>query len=122
MLGGTVIIRELLRPAFTAAQAFAETERRNPETGAPLIDPWRWHAAVVAHGLMDPATGRPYEDGRIDPATGQAPIDPATRAALFTPEDVAAWPSRPTIEDGLAALAQAILDLSEPADPKPSPG
>lgn len=118
-LGGDVLIRELLRTEFTASEAFAATGAVSPTTGARLIDPHRWHAAIVAYGLVDPLSGTPYADGRRDPETQQVPIDPATRSPMFTPEQVAAWPNRDALADDLALVAQAILDLSEPADPKP---
>lgn len=121
-LGGEVLIRELLRTEYMAAEAFAATGAVDPTTGAKLLDPWRWHAGLVAPALVDPASGEPYADGRRDPHTSQIPIDPSSRTALFTAEQIAAWPNRATLRDGLAELAQAVLDLSEPADPKPSPG
>jgi len=113
LVGGDVLIRELSRPDFEASQAFAESEMTDPATGRRLVDLWRWHAALVAYGLMDPASGAPYDDGRRDPTTGQVPINPETRTPLFTPEEIAAWPARAAIEDGLRDLAQAILDLSD---------
>lgn len=122
LMGGAVLIRELLRVEFAAAEAFALTGDINPATGAKLMDLWRWHAAVVAAGLMDPGSGRPFDPERRDPASGAILVDPATRTPMFTADEVNHWPNRDGVEAGLAELAQIILDVSEVADPKALPG
>jgi hypothetical protein len=113
LLGGALLARELSRPDYEACQAFAATDDADPATGRAYVDLWRWHAAILAHGLVDPESGEAFADGRRDPETGQVPIDPATRATLFTPDEVAAWPNRSALGDAMADLAQAILDISE---------
>ncbi len=118
--GGPLLIRELLRPEYLAAQAFGDAGERDAATGKMLVNQWNWHAAVVAYGLVNGESGEPYADGRRDPETGQVPIDPNTRTPMFTPQEIAAWPNRSAFEEGLAQLAQDILDLSEVASPKPS--
>jgi hypothetical protein len=110
---GALLARELSRPDYEACRAFAATEDVDSATGMAYLDLWRWHAAIIAHGLVDPESGEAFADGRRDPETGQVPIDPATRSTLFTPDEVVTWPNRGALENGMAELAQAILDLNE---------
>jgi hypothetical protein len=110
-LGGAVLVRELTRADHMAAMAFAGTGRYDPATTAEILDPWREAAAIVAFALVDPASGAPYPDRRGNMVTGEILIDPATRARLFTPAQVAALPAR--LAGAVAALAGAILDFSE---------
>lgn len=61
--------------------------------GAPenATDVDRWHAAIVAAGLLDGESGQP----------------------LFQRDEVLQWPARGAIWAEVRRLAQAILDLSE---------
>lgn len=116
VLGGELLIRELLRTEYDAAQQFATTGKVDGQ-GRPLVHVDRVNAAIFAAGVMDPESGDPYADGRRDDA-GNLVVDPRTRRPLVTAEEVLAWPARPDLVDHIVDVAQAILDLSEVATPK----
>ncbi len=84
-LGGDVLIRELTAyERMMAHEACTTTD----ENGAPSFNS-TWHRGMLLQMmLVDPSTGAPYRDGRIDPRTGQPQIDPRTRAPLFTSDEV----------------------------------
>lgn len=119
-LGATLRLRELTRAQIRDARAWASTTdlaerervrdtalaladladadaRRQALTqywlGAPeaVLDTDRWHAALVAVGARDPATGE----------------------ALFDRDAILEWPNRAELWNELVRLAQAILDVSE---------
>ena len=85
-LQGTVLLREL-----TAAQRLQlqEASQGAAEDGTPIPDYYTPRAMELQMMIVDPASGVPYADGRIDPATGQPRIDPRTRVPLFTPDETA---------------------------------
>jgi len=129
-LGCTLRLRELTRAQlrdcqqWAATSDLAERERtrgihlasavqgalEHPETAADatrqaLVTFWlgasetvlnvdRWHAALVAVGTHDPATGE----------------------ALFSRDDILAWPDRNALWDELARLARLVLNISEVGD------
>lgn len=83
---GTLRARELLRAEYRDAAAWAGD-------GAGSVD--RWNAALFATGMIDPSS--PAE----------------ARTALFTRDEVMAWPNRPGLWGEVLRGAQFILDLSE---------
>lgn len=82
LIGAPLLIREL-----TAHQRLVSQEAAQREDGEQP-DNNLYQAMLVQMAVVDPASGTPYTDGRIDPRTGQSAIDPRTRRALFNPDDL----------------------------------
>lgn len=109
-LGGEVLIRE--PSAHERLIALEAAQKEDSEQ----IDNTLYRALLIQMCVVDPATGVPYADGRIDPATQQPAIDPRTRAPLLTPDDVAALMD--ARENGVAVLVNEITGMARllPAD------
>ena len=86
-LGGDVLIRELTAYERMSAQ---EACTYTDDSGAPQFNASYHRGMLLQMMIVDPDSGTPYSDGRIDPRTGQPQIDPRTRRALFTSDEIMA--------------------------------
>jgi hypothetical protein len=93
-----IILRE-----FTARERQYANEAVNADNPADP-DQILYRAMLLQRCLTDPATGKPYADGRIDVSTGQPAIDPRTRTPVFTVADVQ------ELADGRAVLFNTLWD------------
>lgn len=93
-LGGVVTLRELTRAEYLAAYDVDEDLTTVGADGARYLTPAGVDvraASVVAAGAIDPETGE----------------------ALWAAAEVMAWPRRADLWADVAAMARAILELSE---------
>lgn len=119
--GRPILIREITARQRLTAQQAASAE--NPDTPDNAL----YRAMLIQMAVVDPASGAPYADGRLDPLTGSPAIDPRTRSPLLTLADVEA------IADGrdllidelvteiasLAALGPSALKRGHPRADRP---
>lgn len=72
---------------FTARERQYAQEAIQTEAGEADVDQVLFRAMLLQRCITDPATGRPYTDGRAGP-NGQPLIDPRTRSPIFSIEDI----------------------------------
>lgn len=79
--GGAILVREITAGQRLRAAAAARAD--NPdEPDMPL-----YNAMLLTLAIVDPASGTPYADGRVDD-DGRPLIDPRTRRPLFSADDL----------------------------------
>ncbi len=119
-LGVTLRLREITRAQWRAAIEWAQTEnlaerekaRGNALAVADLADEDARRAALMQYWGELPERVMILERWYVGLLAVSA-IDPETGAALFTRDEIMAWPQRAELWDEVARLGQAVLDLSE---------
>ena len=102
LVGEPVLIREMNVAQRLAANAAAVAE--NPDEPDQAL----YRAMLIQSCIVDPATGSPYSDGRVND-DGTPMIDPRTRATVFRADDL---PMLTQMRDVLSThITNRILEL-----------
>lgn len=97
LFGCDILIRELSAKQRTMANdAATADDPENPDNAL-------YRGILIQQCVVNPETGQPYADGRVD-EQGKPAIDPRTRAPLFTADEVAA------LVDGRSAAVNRLID------------
>lgn len=92
-----ILIREVsARVRLQAQEAAVADDSESPDNTL-------YQALLILASVVDPDSGTPYPDGRIDPQTGTPLIDPRTRAPLLSADEL------PALIEGREILVRTLM-------------